>query len=347
MLLLAIALIGAACDDEGGREDERVPGAGALREYDPDATLDATEEPVERTGAFVATKVTYRSLDETVPGYLSLPTAGGQPFPCIVVQHGFNGSKEDARGVWEPFAAAGFGTLAIDARLHGERGTPSQLEAASGNAVDMRAVLEGTAVDLRRGLDYLSRRPECDEDRLGFLGLSMGAFLGAVVAGADERVRATALVVGGGDWRTFFEQTELPELGWARESAANLDDAVEELDPIDPANWVGLVSPRPVLMINGDADTIVPPDSARALHEAAGEPKDVVWFQGGHLALGVEFIRTVVTIFGWFVVNLGLAPSGEAAFAAPHRALPARTRPAQAVAAASAATARAPVAAIE
>ncbi len=307
-LVLAASLLAVACTGQdsvsrGRQTSEREPIG-----YDPEEALRATEQLVERGELYVALEVTYRSSGETVPGYLSIPTVGQTPMPCIVIQHGFNGSKEEARGVWEPFSLAGYGTLAIDARLHGQRGTEAERAAAVGSAAGMRSVLEGSVADLRRALDYLEQRRECDPDRLAFMGLSMGAFLGAVVAGSDQRVSATVLVVGGGDWRTFLEQTQLPELGWASRSPDTLDEAVEELDAVDPAHWVGRISPRPVLMINGDSDTVVPPDSARALHDAAREPAEVMWFEGGHLALGAELAETVATVFSWFEANLGSAP---------------------------------------
>lgn len=311
-LLLAVALAVGACQSSGSSHKSTAKQSDSTPfSYDATVPLHATEQPVARTDAYVATKVTYRSLGQTVPAYLTLPTTGTSPHPCIVVQHGFGGSKEDVRALWSDMAHAGIGTFAIDARLHGERGTRQQLVAAGHTASGMRSLLEGTAIDLRRALDYLSKRRECDSHRLGFFGLSMGAFLGAMVAGADSRVRATVLLVGGGNWRVFLEQTRGLEaagldLGRVRDNPASLDAAVKELDPIDPVHWVRRISPRPLLMLNGDADTIVPPDSARALHNAARKPKDIVWFHGGHAAQGIEFFKVAVVIYIWFELKLGV-----------------------------------------
>jgi len=312
VVLLAASLFAGACQSSGSgnsratRPTDRTPFA-----YDASVPLRVTEKPLERKDGYTATKVTYRSLGQTVPGYLTLPSSGRGPFPCLVVQHGFSGNKEVARSVWSDMARAGIGTFAIDARLHGERGTPQQLLAASQTAKGMRNLLQGTAVDLRRGLDYLSKRRGCDPHRLAYFGMSMGSFLGAMVAGADSRIRATVLLVGGGNWRTFLENTK----GWDRvgidlsklnANPANLDAAVKVLDPIDPVHWVGRIGPRPLLMFNGDVDTIVPPASARALHRAAREPKDVVWFHGGHAAEGFEFFKVGVVFYVWLEEKLGL-----------------------------------------
>mgnify|MGYP001245841777 CR=1 FL=1 len=51
----------------------------------------------------------------------------------------------------------------------------------------------------------------------------------------------------------------------------------------DPVKYVGQIAPRPVLIQNGDADTVIPERCARALQEAAREPKTVKWYKGDHL----------------------------------------------------------------
>ncbi|MFN8036733.1 MAG: prolyl oligopeptidase family serine peptidase [Acidimicrobiia bacterium] len=308
-LSLAVVLALGSCGSGGSSSSVR--GAGTPFAYDSSLPLHVKERRIARRDGYVAYKVTYRSDGQTAPGYLTLPTGGRGSHPCLMVQHGFGGDKETARSLWSDMARAGIGTFAIDARLHGERGTPRQLVAAGRTAKGVRAMLQGTVVDLRRALDYLSKRRGCDPHRLAFFGMSMGSFLGAMLAGADSRIRATVLLVGGADWRTFLEQTR----GWEsvgidlakfREDPVKLNAAVKELDPVDPAHWVGRISPRPLLMFNGDADTIVPPDSAKALHRAARKPKDVVWFQGGHGAFGLEFLKIGVVFYTWLEVKLGV-----------------------------------------
>jgi fermentation-respiration switch protein FrsA (DUF1100 family) len=51
----------------------------------------------------------------------------------------------------------------------------------------------------------------------------------------------------------------------------------------DPVKYVGRISPRPVLLQNGKADTVVAPAAAQALQDAARPPKTVLWYEGDHL----------------------------------------------------------------
>jgi len=67
----------------------------------------------------------------------------------------------------------------------------------------------------------------------------------------------------------------------------------------DPIRFVASISPRPVLLIHGDKDTIVPVSMSRKLFEAAKEPKKLWIIPGaGHLSCrfvaGKEYEREIV-----------------------------------------------------
>jgi fermentation-respiration switch protein FrsA (DUF1100 family) len=70
----------------------------------------------------------------------------------------------------------------------------------------------------------------------------------------------------------------------------------------DPVRTIGRIAPRPVFIIHGARDVLVPVDHARALYEAAGEPKEL-WIidEAGHTEgltlLGEAFARRVVDFF--------------------------------------------------
>lgn len=54
------------------------------------------------------------------------------------------------------------------------------------------------------------------------------------------------------------------------------------LDPIDPLNFIGNSSPRPIVFHLGKFDEIVPAEAGRQLYEKAGEPKQICWYDSGH-----------------------------------------------------------------
>ena len=50
--------------------------------------------------------------------------------------------------------------------------------------------------------------------------------------------------------------------------------------PEEPREIAGRISPTPLLVVHGDADTYFPVAHATAIHEAAGEPRDL-WIVPG------------------------------------------------------------------
>jgi dienelactone hydrolase len=271
--------------------------------YDASKPLDAKLTPMSGGLAYTAHHVTYRSADgATVSGILTDPRWARAPHACVIVQHGLGGDKEDTKPFWNAAALADIEVLAIDARDHGERGTARDLRRDLADPARLRSALQGTVIDQRRGLDFLQRRGDCDPKRLGYIGISMGALLGAMLAGVDARVEAPVLVVGGGDWRSLLSRTDIPEIVAARRADPGfVQDAASVLAPIDPDRWVGKIAPRPVLMINGRDDSTVVPTASRALHAAAGDPKSVVWYSGGHHPSRFEEAKLAARGVEWIV----------------------------------------------
>jgi fermentation-respiration switch protein FrsA (DUF1100 family) len=58
------------------------------------------------------------------------------------------------------------------------------------------------------------------------------------------------------------------------------------MDLLRPVDRIGEISPRPVLIIQGEADSMIPADSALRLYEAAGEPR-FLWTEEGVSHVGM------------------------------------------------------------
>ncbi len=106
-------------------------------------------------------------------------------------------------------------------------------------------------------------------------------------------------LLAGSDWRTLLRDPRNPWLLAGVIGPAHLNDSVHVLDPIDPVHWVGRISPRPVLMVNGDADEVIPVAAADALRNAAREPKQVEWYHGGRSSQGIEAVMQLAVVSAW------------------------------------------------
>lgn len=129
----------------------------------------------------------------------------------------------------------------------------------------------------------------------------MGAILGSIVAGVDERVDAAALLVGGGGWEQILATSQHPLVQRLR--TQGIEPGI--LERIDPVNFIGHISPRPVLLVNGTQDAIIPRTAAEALQAAAGEPREIIWYEGGHVDMPPDVLGAVLE---WICAQAYAAP---------------------------------------
>lgn len=253
-------------------------------------------------------KLTYQSLHgELIPAILLIPKLeAGEKAPCVILMHGLGSRKEDLIPLWFPLLAQGYAVFSIDAPYHGEREPKDKnFRQVFRYPVRTREMFIHTVIDLRRGVDYLIQRPDIDPTRIGYVGFSMGAITGAVFAGIDTRIKAPVLVVGGGNWASIAKGSEVNhEPPVLKNDPTHLAELASTLAPVDPILWIGQISPRSVLMINGNSDRVIPKEAAKALHAAAKEPKEVLWYKGGHLPLSEKGVWVIVKICFWLSQNL-------------------------------------------
>jgi fermentation-respiration switch protein FrsA (DUF1100 family) len=210
----------------------------------------------------------YTSRGDRVPGRLLLPPAGHGPFPLVLLQHGNEGSKDAPYmlPVAAPWVRAGAAVASIDFPLHGERANMKLTEllrgalgveaepTPAGEAV-LREFVRQAVIDLQRALDAAQELPGVDARRIAYAGLSLGSMVGAIFCARDPRPCAAALALGGGGFGP---------------------------PGVDPTHHVGRFAPRPILFVNASRDERVPRAAAEALHAAAGEPKEILWFDAAH-----------------------------------------------------------------
>jgi cephalosporin-C deacetylase-like acetyl esterase len=284
-----------------------LPPESDLFSYDSSEPLDATEGPVTNGSAVEVQEVQYKSFDgDTVPAILARPRNLQAPYRCLVFQGGLDYTPTEGFFLQNPLIAGRYEVLSIEPRFSGSRIT-SKVEAfaAQHDPNVLAQLIRATVIDLRRGIDYLESRPDCKQGGVGYIGISFGGILGSLLAGADSRVQAPALIAAGGNWRILLKGTDLVLPG-VEDQPARFDAALQALAPLDPDRWVPRISPRPVLMINGRHDHTVVPPAAMALHAAAGQPKKVVWYAGGHDPFtGPWAKRVTATLTAWLVSNLG------------------------------------------
>ena len=261
-----------------------------LYRYDDVKPLAVRLGATQKIGAVKFLRFSYASTNgQRVPALLFTPpgASAAHPVPCLVILHGLGGSKEIMAGY--ALAAAKFGdaSLVIDEYGQGERGP---LHTPPGQQAEALAVtVRQTAVDVRRGIDYLATRPDINSKRIGLAGVSLGAIIGTVAAGVEPRIKAAVLISGGGDWGLILKTlSSRSAVVGGRDTSAfkKVDFAALNalLAPEDPLTFAPHIAPRPILMLGGRRDTTIVPQAQTELFDAARQPKQIIWYpQYGHV----------------------------------------------------------------
>lgn len=250
--------------------------------YNPAAPLNVQVGEESQTADCRWTRFSYAGFHgDRVPAVIATPRNSSGPFPCVIFLHGIGDNKEFMRrhGLDVPFVKAGFALVCFDQLMRGERKLKTKSRLAEAEAFRVRAAY--TVNDTRRLIDYLQTRPDIATNRIYLCGGSYGAVTGTTAAAFDQRIRAAALIYGGGNLWKLFSAEVVRELGRWRVPAYLVCWYFGSV--ADPVKYAGRISPRPVLLQNGDADTVVAPAAARALQAAAREPKQIIWYHGDHL----------------------------------------------------------------
>ncbi|MGB0589326.1 MAG: alpha/beta hydrolase [Myxococcota bacterium] len=136
--------------------------------------------------------------------------------------------------------------------------------------------------DVVRGLDQWRNLDEMTATRFGLMGISMGAMVGAGVAGTDPRIEAAVLCIGGGDMADVLIRGRDTELDQYRADLAarlelNEPDLLphfrDALDPIDSTVHAPNVDAARTLFFGARFDRVVPWRNNRLLWDALGQPK--------------------------------------------------------------------------
>ncbi|MFH1969750.1 MAG: acetylxylan esterase [Verrucomicrobiota bacterium] len=262
-----------------------------IRSSLPPAPPRVTMQSDENRGDYRIQKFTFEgSPGETVPVMAVIPAEPGRRYPAIIFIYGI-GMEMDLRKeakefneVAETVTRTGFALFVAEQYGRGERRNKRRKGLEKLLAIlDVRRRIVLTVQETRRLVDVLTERPDIDPERVYFWGASLGAMIGCSAMAYDPRVKAAVFAVAAGDFQRMVADSPYLRkryfFSWMK-AVAPL--AAEILRPFDPILHIGRIAPRPLLFINTTQDEILPRSSVEALHNAAGQPKEIRWYDSTH-----------------------------------------------------------------
>jgi dienelactone hydrolase len=252
-------------------------------EYDRSRPLDIVENGVQNVGRAVIRDITFANTEGgRTAAYVVAPSNGAKG-PGILFVHWYEpeSTTSNRRQFLQQAPELASRLQATSLLIETMWSEPKWF--ATRNRDDDFASSVRQVRELRRALDALTVQPSVDASRIGYVGHDFGAMYGAVLAGVDDRVSAWALHAGTASFSDWF-------LLGAKLSSEERRRVINRLAPLDPVLYIAEASPSPVLLQFGAKDRYVPEDQAKALFDAAREPKSILWYDAGH-ALNDQAIR--------------------------------------------------------
>jgi dienelactone hydrolase len=218
-------------------------------------------------------EVSFKSVDGfKVYGYLSEPKGRGKSPVVVLVHGGEHGSATSYQRHAFRFLKAGFGTLAVDYR------------GSSGHSENYRAAADpaGKEIDdVVKAVEYAHGLPSTT--KVGLMGSSHGAFIGANVLTRSSMVSAANLNFGGYNFRTLLEEWKKSDDSIARKKIETWSPVIGDpdnpdfskaraLSPIDNVDKIN----TPLLLVHGKSDKVVPYSESVSLYEALKKKKKKV-----------------------------------------------------------------------
>ncbi len=158
------------------------------------------------------------------------------------------------------------------------------------------AAATGTVIDIRRLIAWAHARPAVAPNPTTVVGFSIGAIVGALVAGTDDQVHGGVFAIGGGHVDQIittcggkarrFRDTARERTNIAPERFATMLNEI--LDPIDPVHYAGTIDPRNVLVIDAEHDDCITKEGREDLWQALGRPE--------RLTVGYKHRRAFLTM---------------------------------------------------
>jgi dienelactone hydrolase len=223
---------------------------------------------------------TFQSTQDTrVSSYLYYPIEHNiEDRSAIILLHGGTGTGKDAPynvRHSQQLARAGFTVLAIDFLHFGERKTglmtkfteKDKHENLYNKPSEYLSWIIQNVKDIGRASDFLISEKRINKNRIALFGLSRGAQVAMIAGGVLKKFKTVVLYHGG-----HFDALETAHSGAAC-----------------PANYIGRISPIPLLMINGTYDNDYKKNtSVEPLVKLAQDPKKIIWTEGGHMFASEE-----------------------------------------------------------
>jgi len=307
LLVLLVVLLAVAVSPRAQVDD--IQNLKHLYDYDSTQPLDMRDSLMYEENGVRVHDISYASpRSGRVTGYLVEP-AGKGPFAAILFGHWGPGTRTEFLPEATLYAQAGAVCLMIDNPW--VRPTPWRRSLQGvGHAAADHDLYTQAVVDLRRGIDLLTSRPDVDPGRFAYVGHSYGAQWGAVLSAVDDRVKAAVLMGGIPDLSSIYLESDEPDIVEFRAStpADTIQEYLRVNADVDAIHYVPYAAPTPLLFQFAEQERYFNESAMNRYAKAASEPKQVLWYHTGH---ELNDVQALLDRSEWLHERIGIAPVAQ------------------------------------
>jgi len=279
-LLLVLALAAALSGCAGSSERAAVttppptvsPGLLAQFDYDASAPLDMREVEQETKDGATVHDITYAGPGGgRIDAFLVVPDGDG-PFPAVEFMPGAPGARYTFYTEALKLAKLGIVSLLPDPPY----ARPPIEDVVVFKPSDKNGIVQEVK-EMRRGFDLLLSRDDVDASRLGYVGFSWGASLGAVLSAVERRAHSFWLMS-----LVPRLSSDMRKLAVERGVKGDLSGYEQAMRPVDAVEYLPHAAPSALYLMFGKEDTRPSPADGREAIAAASSPKTFSWYDTEH-----------------------------------------------------------------
>lgn len=281
-------------------------------EYDHSIPLNIEIKETKDFGSYDKIYFSYDSLNGgKVPAVLFMPKSRIEPmkperssakgaYPVVFFMH-FHVSDKSLADMFATWPGYGIAVMAIDGVFKGDRKEPGK-DILMPDPWMSAKHMQMQVKDILRGFDVLAGYEGIDHERIGYMGISMGALTGTVATAVDERIKSIIIADGAADFSIMFKNSDYGDLleikDYMDKNGLSEAELVDAFKYVEPAIFAPRIKNRTVLFQNGVSDTTMSVPAMQKLHKVIGAEKNkVIWYDSGHI---LPFDRVVGDSLKWF-----------------------------------------------
>lgn len=213
-------------------------------------------------GNLIIHKIVFQSKGGNVHGLLIIPSTAEELLPGVVLLPGAGVSKESELELAKKIALLDAAVLVIDQRGVGE--TTGKLNSIEQDYADFLNGKEPSqhlmVYDALRAFDLMKSAPFTDSERIILAGESLGGRIAVIAAAIDRNIDGVLVISSSGFDLEMTNNTKVNAF----------------LNSIDSDHYIGLITPRKIVIMHNANDRNIPLNAALRSYAKAQKPKEFV-----------------------------------------------------------------------